>query len=186
MAAARVNSLRPGDVLRISVWPDATLGGEFTVEQSGNVYLPVVGEIRAVGMPVEDLRLHVREVYQTYLRDSVITITPAFTVGVMGQVQRPGLYIITPTANLFDVIGMAGGFAPEADESKVRVVREGEVIPIDAMRALRSGQGLDPLVLHSGDQIIVEGGGVGLEQMRNILALIQSIVLVATIVERVR
>lgn len=185
-AAADQRTLRPGDSVTITVWPEAELGGEFAIEETGNVYLPVLGEVRAAGVPVGELRVWLREQYRTYLREAVITVTPRFTVGVLGEVVRPGLYTISPTDGLFDVIGMAGGFRQGANEEKIRVVREGEVVSINALRALRSGQGLDPLALQSGDQIIVERGGIGWAQMRDVLALFQSVALVITVVERLR
>ncbi len=185
-AALEDRQLRPGDAITITVWPDAELGGDFTIEDTGNVYLPVLGEVMATGLPIGELRSWLREQYRMYLREAVVTVTPRFTVGVLGEVVRPGLYTITPTDGLFDVIGMAGGFRPGADEEKIRVVREGEVFTINGLRALRSGEGLDPLTLHSGDQIMVEQGGLGWAQMRDVLALFQSIALVVTVVERLR
>jgi protein involved in polysaccharide export with SLBB domain len=180
------NDLRPGDLVRISVWPESTLGGEFTVEESGNVYLPILGEVNTTGVPMDELRTELREQYRQYYQDAVVTVTPAFTVGVLGEVQRPGLYVITPTETLFDVIGMAGGFRTTANEERVRVVREGEVVRINALRTLQSGSGLDPLVLRSGDQIIVDSSGLGWNRARDVLALFQTVALVITLVDRLR
>lgn len=179
--------LQPGDVIRISVWPEATLGGEFPVEETGIVYLPVLGEVNVTGMTTSVLRAELRQRYRALYREAVVSVTPLYNVGVMGQVRSPGIYLITPTDGLFDVINRAGGFTPAANEERIRVVREGEVIQINALRALRSGQGLDPLELRSGDQIIVdERGGIGWSQMRDILAFFQSISLIITVVERFR
>lgn len=181
------NPLGPGDVLRISVWPNNDLGGEFVVEETGNVYLPILGELYVEGKSVDDLRILLRADYRNYVNNAVVTVTSAFTVGVLGEIQRPGLYTVSPTQTLFDVIGLAGGFSRDADQGRVRLVREGEAIQIDAMRALQSGEGLTAYALQSGDQIIVERRRrVGLEQMRSVLTFLQSIILAATLVERLR
>lgn len=181
------STLRPGDVIRISVWPNADLSGEFAVEETGNVYLPMIGAVQTAGMSIDDLRMQLRDNYRVYVNNAVVTVTPAFSVGVLGEVQRPGLYVVTATNTLFDVIAMAGGFRPTADEERVRVVREGQVVEVDAIRALRQGEGLASLALHSGDQIIVDRRRtIGLEQMRSVLTLLQSVVLAATLVERMR
>ncbi len=48
--------VRAGDVLQIRVWPDSSLGGAYPVEETGVVYLPLVGAVSAGGRPIVDLR----------------------------------------------------------------------------------------------------------------------------------
>ncbi len=147
--------LRPGDVLRIAIWPNGELGGEFTVEESGYVHLPFLQEVRAAGVPISELRAELREGYRDAMQNPVVTVTPHYRVTITGEVQRPGIHIITPTHALFDVIGLAGGFRDAADMENVRVVREGQVIEFDALRALETGEGMDVIQLRSGDHIVV-------------------------------
>jgi protein involved in polysaccharide export with SLBB domain len=80
---------------------------------------------------------------------------PRFRVSVLGAVQRPGLYYVTPANTLYDVIALAGGFRPEARDDRLRVVRENQVIDVNARRALESGEALSGLRLRSGDQVVV-------------------------------
>ena len=152
--------LRPGDVLRISVWPDSQLGGEFPVEIDGYVYLPFLGGVRATGIPGDDLRREIREGYQAAQRNAVVTVTPLYRIGVTGSVRRPGAFLVPPTDGFFDVIASAGGFDIRAQEDKVSVVREGQVIILNAEDAIRKGETLplDALSLRSGDQIVVPFG----------------------------
>ncbi len=104
--------LRPGDIIRIGVWPDAALNGEFAVEETGLVYLPFLGAVQVVGMPLDRLRKQLRDGYAEIMKEPVVTITPLFNVGVSGGVGRPGNYQITPTETIMDVILMAGGIRP--------------------------------------------------------------------------
>lgn len=152
--------LRPGDVLRISVWPDAELSGEFPVEVDGNVYLPFLGAVRAIGVPGEELRRQIREGFQAAQRNAVVTVTPLYRIGVTGAVRRPSAYLVPPTDGFFDVIATAGGFDIRAQEDKVSVVRDGQVIVLNARDAIKKGETLplDALSLQSGDQIIVPFG----------------------------
>jgi len=154
--------LRPGDVLRISVWPDSQLGGEFPVEVDGNAYLPFLGGVRAIGIPGDELRRQIREGYQTAQRNAVVTVTPLYRIGVTGSVRRPGVIMVPPTDGFFDVIAAAGGFDMRAKEDQVSVVRDGQVILLNAKDAIRSGSTLplDALSLRSGDQIIVPFGAL--------------------------
>jgi polysaccharide export outer membrane protein len=154
--------MRPGDVLRISVWPDAQLGGEFPVEVDGNAYLPFLGAVRAIGIPGDELRRQIREGYQTAQRNAVVTVTPLYRIGVTGAVRRPSAYLVPPTDGFFDVIATAGGFDIRAKEDQVSVVREGQVIVLNAEDAIRRGETLplEALSLRSGDQIIVPFGAL--------------------------
>lgn len=147
--------LRPGDAVEVNVWPDTDLGGEFVVEESGYIYLPYLQEVQAAGMSIDELRQRLRDGYGETMRNPVVQVTPVFEVTVMGEVRQPGTYRVRPTHTLFDVIGMAGGFRRGADTERLRVVRPGEVIEYDALRALEEGADLDAVRLRSGDQILI-------------------------------
>lgn len=147
--------LRPGDVLRIRVWPDSGLSGEYPIEESGLAYLPVLGAIQVAGVPLDELRADLRRRYGMAMRVPVVTITPLFHVSVLGAVHQPGLYQLTPTHTLYDVIGMAGGFARDARDDRLRVVRDGRVLEVNVKRALSTGESLAAIELRSGDQIVV-------------------------------
>ena len=161
-SALSPETLRPGDVVRISVWPDTGLSGEFPVEVDGYVYLPFLGNVQATGVPVDELRRSIREGYQTAQRNAVVTVIPLYRIGVTGAVRAPGLYLVPPTDRFFDVIATAGGFDMRARTGNVQVVREGQVIRLDAAKALSTGETLplDALALKSGDQIIVPFGAL--------------------------
>ncbi len=148
-------TLQPGDILQISVWPDQTLGGQFPVEETGNVYLPFLGSVHVVGLTLDRLRSQLREGYGEVMKEPVVTITPLFRVGVMGAVRGPGNYTIDATQNLLDVINQAGGFSTQANQTKVRIVRTGEVLQFNVQQALEQGANLGALTLRSGDNIVV-------------------------------
>jgi protein involved in polysaccharide export with SLBB domain len=154
-ATASSTILRPGDILRVNVWPNTELSGDFTIEQDGYVYLPLLAEVRAAGVSVDDLRAELRRRYGEAQRNPVVTVTPMFRVSVTGAVQRPGIHMITPNTSLLDVIVMAGGFQGTADSENVRIVRPGQVTDYDAFRALETGEGMEAIQLRSGDHIFV-------------------------------
>jgi protein involved in polysaccharide export with SLBB domain len=177
--------VRAGDALSISVWPDANLGGQFPVEETGYIYLPILGAVRAADVPLSRLREMLREGYSSVIQNPVVTVTPQFRVSVLGSVRRPGLYTVTPTHSLFDVLSEAGGFMPDADEGEVRVVREGRVLEFDLERALETGEGLEMEPLRSGDRIVVpQGSGWTGARIRGILFALQSVLLVWNIWDR--
>lgn len=154
-AGSSESVLRPGDALDIRVWPSAELSGEFPIEDTGMVHLPLLGAVRAVGIPISQLREELRSGYAQAMQSPVVSVTPMFRVTVTGEVQRPGIQIVTPAHGLFDVIGMAGGFRGDADMENLRIVRPGQVIDIDALRVMETGERMDVVALRSGDHIVV-------------------------------
>jgi protein involved in polysaccharide export with SLBB domain len=128
----------------------------------GNVYLPFLGAVRVTGVLGDELRRQIREGYQAAQRNAVVTVTPLYRIGVTGSVRQPGLLLVPPTDGFFDVIAMAGGFDMRAVTNKVSVVRDGQVIMLNAEEAIKKGNTLplDALSLRSGDQIIVPFGAL--------------------------
>lgn len=175
-------SLRPGDALQITVWPNDALGGEFQIEDTGNAYLPLLGEVQAAGIPLDELRANLRRMYGEAMQNPVVTIRPVYTVGVTGAVRSPGLYPVDPSQSLFDVIGLAGGFAANADEEQIRIVREREVVEIDALRALEQGTDVLTASIQPGDQIVVPAR-TGIT-FRDVLSVVQTAVTIGLLVDR--
>lgn len=174
--------VRPGTVLQIRVWPDSTLGGHFPVEETGYVYLPVVGQTSVDGKRLSELRDFLRARYSTAIKSAIISITPVFNVSVLGSVQQPGSYSADPTTSLFDVLTKAGGFAPGADQERVRVLRSGSVIELDAKRALDEGTAELALLLQPGDRILVPARPASIfRHLSTALSLVQTVLLLASL-----
>ncbi len=147
-------TVRSGDVLRIKVWPDETLSGEYPVGVSGNVYLPIVGEFHAAGLGLAQLQDRIRGLYGESMKNPVISVTPLFPVSVFGGVRSPGVFATDPTQTLVDVIARAGGFTDRAKPDDIRIIRRGVVLPFNA-RAMLNGGDDSSIVLQSGDRIYV-------------------------------
>lgn len=175
--------VRPGDVLQIRVWPDTALSGEFPVEESGLVYLPILGGLEAGGMPLGELRKVLRERYGEAMKAPVVTVTPLFRVSVLGAVQRPGLYQVDPSQTLFDVVSLAGGFREGAREDRIRVIRGDRVLEINAKRALETGEALLGLNLQSGDRIVVPERGWNIRPL-DVFYFFQSLAVIVTLLSR--
>jgi polysaccharide biosynthesis/export protein len=177
-------TLRPGDILRITIWPNAELGGEYVVEETGYVYLPALEAVHVGGKPISQVREELRRGYAQAMRNPVVSVTPVFSVVVTGAVNRPGVYPVTPTHSLFEVLGMAGGLSPAADAQRLRVVRTGEVIQFDALSALEGGERLDAVQLRSGDHIVIPTRRAPFN-WRNVLTVVQTVSLLYVTYERV-
>ncbi len=177
--------VRYGDVLAVRIWPDIQLGGEFPVEESGMAYLPLIGEVRAAGMPLDELRKELRDRYGQTLKSPVVSVTPMFRVSLLGAVAKPGLYRVDPTQTLLDLVSEAGGFQNDAKADRVRIVREGQVLEVNARRSLETGADLSVLTLQSGDRILVPRRG-GVFTFRNVFYALQTAIMVGTLIELTR
>jgi polysaccharide export outer membrane protein len=145
-------TLRAGDVLRVTIWLEENLSGDFLVDVDGIVTLPLIGEQRVVDIPVRELRKLLIEQYRVHLRNPSINITPLRRVNVLGEVQRPGLYPLDPTVTLAGAVALAGGATPNGELNRIRIVRDGAILRerVGAAETLRAAD------IRSGDQIIVE------------------------------
>jgi polysaccharide biosynthesis/export protein len=181
-SVAPVHVIRPGDLLRIRVWPDTLLGGEFQVEDTGLLHLPGLGEVTAAGRTLQQLREELRLSYgETYSRP-VITVTPIVEVSVLGAVVRPDVYVVRPTETVLDALSRAGGLRPEANDARIIVMRYGEAPQVGSMVEGMAGEGVLTTRIRSGDRIIVE------ERRRinfqSIVLALQSAVLLGTLILR--
>ena len=143
--------IRPGDRIAMRVWRESTMTETLTVNQNGNVVLPMLGVYSAASQSVGSLPDSLRLRYAEYLRNPAIDITVLRRIGVLGEVTKPDLYWVDVTTTLPDVIARAGGVTEIGNPDDVRVVRDGKEIRIH-----RSAHG-DTYVgdLLSGDQIVV-------------------------------
>lgn len=98
----------------------------YRVSSSGNITLPVLGEVKAVGLTTEQFRLLVKEKLTDYLKDAVVTVTLTnFKVTVIGEVAKP---IVVPvngqTINVIEAIGASGDMTVYGIRKNVRVLRK--------------------------------------------------------------
>ena len=143
--------LRAGDAVRLDVVDEPALGGDFSVDESGRVLLPLVGLVPVAGRDFEDVRREVGAAFARELSNRPVRITPLLRIAVLGEVRTPGLYPVDPTFTMGDVLSLAGGLGPEADRGSVELVRDGRVV--EAANALDLGALSQRL--RSGDQIVV-------------------------------
>lgn len=148
--AAEPDELRPGDMVRLRIWREPDLSGDFMVDESGVVTLPRVGPVRVLGEPVDSLKAQLLALYRRYVNQPSIEVTPLRRVQVTGAVRTPGLYTVDPTMSVADAIALAGGITPDGRRDRVLLIR-GD-IPIDAELERRTGRASP---LRSGDAVYV-------------------------------
>jgi polysaccharide export outer membrane protein len=144
-------SLRPGDVLRVSIWREQELSGDFPVDEHGVVTLPMLGPRQVTEKPFYEVEDSLIADYRQELKNPAINIAPLRRINVLGEVARPGLYLVDPTVSLAGAIAMAGGVTPQGDMRKIRVNRGGRVV----RERIGAGSTLEAADVRSGDEILV-------------------------------
>ena len=148
-------TLLPGDDLDIQIWREPDLSGMFLVDPEGFVTLPLLGRVHVADLPLRELRDELVGRYAVELRNPSISITPRRRVYVLGEVTRPGLLALDPTMTLAGAVALAGGANREGDLSKLRIMRDGQVL----MDSAGPEADLLSVDIRSGDQIFVDRRG---------------------------
>jgi polysaccharide export outer membrane protein len=118
-----------GDRIKIIVFNEPTLSGDFGVAADGAVSLPLIGDVPATGHTVDEVIAIARARYADgYVRlpklsGEVSTLRPLF---IMGEVSAPGSYPYTIGLTAMNAIATAKGFTPRANRDVVRIRRQGE------------------------------------------------------------
>lgn len=143
--------LLPGDVVRLRIWREPDLSGDFQVDEQGTVVLPKIGALSIKEMPAGSLKTMLVDKYSTYLRDPAIDVTVLRRVNVLGAVKNPGLYPVDATMTVADVLALAGGVAPDGSPDKGELIRGGTRLDVKLTRRTKIGD----TPLQSGDQLYV-------------------------------
>lgn len=155
--------IQPGDVLSVSVWKEEDLNQEVIVRPDGNITFPLVGEAKAAGKSVEQLRDLVSHRLQKYIPDPVVTVSTiqlaGNTIYVIGKVNRPGIFPIVRHVDVIQALSLAGGTSTYAALNNIKVLRRSD----DGLTAIpfrygdiEKGKNLEQnIILEAGDVVVV-------------------------------
>ena len=126
MAERTVGEYRLGasDQLRVTVFGEPELSGEYVLDGTGTVSLPLVGDIPALNLTVREFQRAVEARYADgYLREprvnaEVLNYRPFY---ILGEVRQPGEYPYTNGLTVLNAVATAGGFTYRANESFILI-----------------------------------------------------------------
>ena len=143
--------LRPGDLIRLRIWREADMSGDFPVNEEGVAVLPRIGRTRVVGEPPAQLEARLIREYERYLNHSSIEVRLLRRIQVLGAVRTPGLHPVDATMTVSDVLALAGGTTTQGDPDRIELVRGGTRISA----RLSADTPIAASPIQSGDQIFV-------------------------------
>lgn len=156
-------TIKPGDLLAVSVWKEEALQGDVLVTPDGAFAFPLVGQVDARGKTVTELQKILTDRLVKYISDPVVTVSVREIRGnkvyVIGQVNKPGEFIVNPRVDVMQALSMAAGTTAFASLSNIIILRrEGgkqEALNFDYTDVAK-GRNLDQNIeLRSGDIVVV-------------------------------
>ena len=148
--------LQPGDVVKVTVWRNTEMSGDFMVGVNGALRHPLYQEVPIAGVPLHEVETRLRQFLTKYEQNPQLVVEPLFQVTVGGQVRTPNLYPLPRTTTISQAIALAGGVTTEGQLNKVKLYRNGKEYQVDLTDP--SGRWTNEPV-QSGDQLIVSKKG---------------------------
>jgi polysaccharide export outer membrane protein len=161
------------DVLGIQVKGEKECSGEFEVKPKGSIEFCYLGDLVVLGKTVAELKETItKTLSEQYLNNPQVAIEVKKShsqsgwvkdsVRIIGEVNRPGIYVLKSGYTVLDVILEAGGFTEFASPNRTRIVRgEGEgkqEIYVKMKEVMKSGDRNLDTYLKPGDTVVVPEG----------------------------
>jgi polysaccharide export outer membrane protein len=165
VASTRVETLGPGDMVRVNVFRNPDLTTEARISERGSIMFPLLGEVPLNGLSPSQAGAQIAE----KLKQGRFVVNPEVTVAlvqvnsrqvsVLGNVNKPGRYPLdAATGKLTDLLALAGGVSPTgADQVTIVSTREGKTTKtdIDLPGMIRAGDLARNVELQPGDTVFV-------------------------------
>ncbi len=122
--APQVYVLGSGDQLRVNVFGQPDLSGLFEVDGTGEISLPLIGEVQALGQSTRALEQEITSMLADgYLNDPKVSIEVANyrPFYVLGEVGAPGEYPYNSGLTVLNAVASAGGFTYRANKKVVYI-----------------------------------------------------------------
>jgi len=161
--AQSLNGYRVGaeDELAIAVWHEPELSQNVTVRPDGMITLPLLNDIKVIGLTTEEMQVMLTEKLKSVVNDPQVTVSVKAVrsrkVFLVGNVAKQGVYPLDANKTVMELLVEAGGLGPFAKKGSIYVLRteNGKQIriPFEYKKALSGKGGL--LELKPGDMVVV-------------------------------
>lgn len=155
--------IHAGDELEVAVWKEEELLRKAVVRPDGQFSFPLAGQVAAAGRTVAQIQNEIENRLKKYIPEPVVTVSVTGIQGnrafVIGQVNKPGMYVMNPELNVLQALSMAGGTTPYAALNDIIVLRGAgqaqRTLPF-RYNDVSKGRSLEQNIqLESGDVVVV-------------------------------
>ncbi len=149
-----------GDEIIIRSWGQVDIEVKSNVSPQGNLFIPRVGQVHLAGVKYSRLesvvKAAVSKVYKNFELTAILGELHSIQVFVVGQVRRPGVYLLSARSTLISSLFIAGGAKYSGSLRNIQLKRgKDTVIDFDIYKLLREGDISGDLMLKAGDVIYV-------------------------------
>jgi polysaccharide export outer membrane protein len=156
-------TVKPGDTLLVSVWKEPDLQGPVLVRPDGMFSFPLAGQLDARNKSVAELQQELTTKLKKYISDPVVTVSIQEIKGnkvyVIGQVQKPGDFVVNPRVDVMQALSMAGGATPFAALGDIMILRRTDAgqqaLPFKYTDVIRGRNLQQNIMLQAGDVVVV-------------------------------
>jgi len=159
--SSKVYVIGAEDVLKIVIWNNAPMSGEFPVRPDGAISIPLLGDVTVA----EKTPQQVEEDIARRLVDGQLIRDPHVSVGltavhskkyyIQGEVNKPGWYDLVVPTTIMEGLVNAGGFRDFANTRKIRILRGSQEFKFNYNQVSHGKNREQNIYLEPGDQIIV-------------------------------
>jgi polysaccharide biosynthesis/export protein len=152
------------DILAIDVWHEAELSRAVPVRPDGKISVPLLGEVQASGLTPDQLQANLTDGLRKYLTNPEVTVivqeARSQFFNVVGEVMKPGAYILGEQLTVLDAIALAGGFRDFASQKKIYVLRarsdgSQQRIPFNYKEVIKGHKVSQNILLQPRDTVVV-------------------------------
>lgn len=150
----------PGDELEIRGWGQVQIDVRATVDRTGQIFIPRVGNVRVAGLRYNQLHDYLEGAVGRVFHNFELSVTlgqlRSIQVFVVGHARRPGSYTISSLSTLVNALFAAGGPSPSGSMRNIQVKRNGQVVTeFDFYDLLMNGDKSKDVLLLPGDVIYI-------------------------------
>jgi polysaccharide export outer membrane protein len=149
----------PGDVLNIDVWKEPDISREVTVNYKGEIKLPPIKKMSAIGLSIPLLEERIAEALSKYLIEPVVFVTVkeynSQRVIALGETTT-GMYTLKRKTTLVEFLGQIGGPTENADTSHLKLIKkDGRIFTYDLHELIKDSQESQEIVVTGGDAVYI-------------------------------
>ena len=155
--------LHAGDSITVSVWKELELQRKVIIRPDGRFSFPLAGEVQAAGRSADEVRQDIESQLKKYIPEAVVAVMVEDVSGnriyVIGQVTKPGMYVMNPELTVLQALSLAGGGTPFAKLGNISVIRgkgtAQKTLPFRYDQVIEGKSLQQNITLESGDVVLV-------------------------------
>ncbi|MCH5238730.1 MAG: SLBB domain-containing protein [Muribaculaceae bacterium] len=157
--------LGPGDEVIIDIWGANEEHLRQIISPEGSIMVEQLGPVYLNGMNIKEANNHIKNAFArkySGMNDSETDIsltlgeTRSVIINVMGEVETPGTFLVSPFSSVFNALYLAGGINDIGSLRNIQVLRNGrKVAGVDIYDFIMNGKSDGNITLQEGDVVIV-------------------------------